>query len=146
MRSWYVFFFQIPWLPEFLIKRNNLALLRRIYRKTSISRDAFPREDLDKYCEAVGRPNALTSMINWYRCVFRKFPSYNLKNWDIFKKPTLMLWGEKDLFLGKELTFGTEKFVEDLTLHYLPDCSHWTQKDQPEEVNRLMAEFLSSRK
>ena len=59
--------------------------------------------------------------------------------------PTLMVWGEEDVALTKETTYGTEAFVEDLTIRYLPRVSHWVQQDAPEAVNAMMAAFLAGR-
>ena len=54
-----------------------------------------------------------------------------------------MIWGEEDIALGKELTYGTGRFVPDLRIHYIPNCSHWVQQERPGEVNTLMLDFLS---
>jgi len=54
-----------------------------------------------------------------------------------------MLWGEKDPFLARYTTYGTDEFVSRLSLHYLPGVSHWVQQDATEECNRLLAEFLT---
>jgi pimeloyl-ACP methyl ester carboxylesterase len=54
-----------------------------------------------------------------------------------------MIWGEEDAALGKELTLGTEAYVSDLRLRYIPRCSHWVQQEQPQQVNALMDEFLA---
>jgi pimeloyl-ACP methyl ester carboxylesterase len=56
--------------------------------------------------------------------------------------PTLMIWGEEDTALGKETTYGTEKFVADFTIRYLPGVSHWVQQEAPERVNRMLEAWL----
>jgi pimeloyl-ACP methyl ester carboxylesterase len=55
-----------------------------------------------------------------------------------------MIWGEADKALGKELSYGTQEFVRDLQIRYLPNVSHWVQQEQPELVNQYMREFLLS--
>jgi pimeloyl-ACP methyl ester carboxylesterase len=55
-----------------------------------------------------------------------------------------MIWGEEDKALGKELTYGTEAYVRDFQIHYIPNCSHWVQQEQPELVNRYIREFLAT--
>ncbi len=47
--------------------------------------------------------------------------------------------------MGKETTFGTEAFVRDLTLRYLPGVSHWVQQDAPDTVNAMLEAWLMSR-
>jgi pimeloyl-ACP methyl ester carboxylesterase len=56
-----------------------------------------------------------------------------------------MIWGEKDIALGKHLTYGTEKLVKNLTIRYLPDVSHWVQQEAPETVNAMMEAWLSGK-
>lgn len=53
-----------------------------------------------------------------------------------------MLWGEDDMALSIETTFGTEEYVADLTLRYFPGISHWVQQDAPEVVNVMVEAFL----
>lgn len=54
----------------------------------------------------------------------------------------MMVWGEEDIALRKELTYGTEKWVTDFRIHYLPDCGHWVQNEAPEVVNQLLLDFI----
>lgn len=63
----------------------------------------------------------------------------------MLETPTLLLWGEQDLALGRELSEGTEAYVSDLTVRYLPEASHWVQQDEPEAVNAMMTAFLQSK-
>jgi len=60
----------------------------------------------------------------------------------IIDVPTLLIWGDADVALGVETTVGTERYVRDLTLRYLPGVSHWVQQEAPEAVNTLLAAFL----
>jgi pimeloyl-ACP methyl ester carboxylesterase len=57
-------------------------------------------------------------------------------------KPTLVVWGEQDIFLEKGLNEGLSDWVEDLTLSYLPDSGHWVQQEKPAEVNKNLLAFL----
>ncbi|MGH7856894.1 MAG: alpha/beta fold hydrolase, partial [Candidatus Binatia bacterium] len=53
-------------------------------------------------------------------------------------------WAEDDVALGKELTVGMEPlFSGPFRIHYVPDCSHWVNEEQPELVNRLLLEHLA---
>jgi pimeloyl-ACP methyl ester carboxylesterase len=58
---------------------------------------------------------------------------------------TLLIWGEEDRALGKETTYGTGRYVKDLTVRYLPRVSHWVQQEAPEPVNPLLEEWLAAR-
>ena len=83
----------------------------------------------------------MTAAINYYRCYFRELFKQR-KSWHKLDIPTLMIWGENDIYLGKELTYGTDDYVHNLTIKYIPNCSHWVQQEQPELVNQYMADFL----
>ena len=92
LRSWYMLFFQIPKLPEFLILRDGGRGLVRGSRK-----GAFLPEDLDRYREAWSQPGALTGMINWYRALLREMPDFAAAESRV-SVPTRILWGMKDEF------------------------------------------------
>ncbi|HEY9849943.1 MAG TPA: alpha/beta hydrolase [Leptolyngbyaceae cyanobacterium] len=79
-------------------------------------------------------------MLNYYRNVFQQ--NIFKQDWPILEVPTLMIWGENDTALGKELSYGTEAYVRDFQIKYIPNCSHWVQQDRPDLVNQYMAEFL----
>ena len=85
-------------------------------------------------------------MINYYRAMMRRLLALHATgtiNPTMLEIPTLMIWGEKDTALGKELTFGTDRLVRDLTLRYVPDISHWVQQEAPETVNAMIEAWLT---
>jgi pimeloyl-ACP methyl ester carboxylesterase len=96
----------------------------------AVDKSRFPDEVLRVYQDSAAQPGALTAMVKYYRALLRGMPRIDT--------PTLMLWGEKDGALGKDLTYSTEKYVSDLTLRYLPNVSHWVQQEAPESVNAMM--------
>ena len=142
-KSWYIFFFQIPFLPELMFQANDYQAIASAFTDMAIDKSAFSPEDIAAYREAVAKPGALTAMINYYRANFDLTDNDNLtRNYGILDLPTLMIWGEEDTALGKELTYGTDEYVKDLQLKYIPNCSHWVQQEQPKLVNQYMQEFL----
>lgn len=140
LRSSYIFFFQLPFIPELLIQSGDYQLVETAFKGMAINKSAFTKADMDAYKDAAGKRGALTAMLNYYRNVFQQ--RLTEPNWGILEVPTLMIWGEKDTALGKELTYGTEAYVRDFQIKYIPDCSHWVQQEQPELVNQYMREFL----
>ena len=143
-KSWYIFFFQLPWLPEFIFQANNYQAIASAFIDMAIDKSAFSAEDLLAYQSAAAKPGALTAMINYYRANFSIPPSADLnRNYGILDIPTLMIWGEEDTALGKELTYGTDAYVRDLTIKYIAQCSHWVQQEQPDLVNQYMEDFLA---
>ena len=140
-KSSYVFFFQLPWLPERRIRAGNYALLAKMLRRDPVTRGAFTDEDIRLYTEALARPGALTAAVNWYRAALRYPPRVGSRNWPDGLK-TLVVWGERDCYLGPGLLEGLDRWVPDLTIERIPDASHWVQADAPARVNDLLVAFL----
>ena len=141
LRSWYIGLFQLPKLPELLLRANHYAAIRKVLQQT-VKADALTPQDLDAYVAAAAQPGALTSMLNYYRNLFTS-RSLLRQEWGVLTVPTLMIWGEEDAALGKPLTEGTDQYVANFQIRYIPNCSHWVQQEQPELVNQYMRSFLS---
>ncbi|NJL78920.1 MAG: alpha/beta hydrolase [Richelia sp. RM2_1_2] len=142
LRSWYMFFFQLPLIPELFLQAQDYQFIENAFKGMAINKSAFSKEDIDAYKDAAAKRGALRAMINYYRNILSS-AMFN-RNWSILEVPTLMVWGEEDTALGKELTYGTETYVKDFQIKYIPNCSHWVQQEQPQLVNQYMREFLSA--
>jgi len=143
-RSWYIYFFQLPLLPEWLLGAGHARAVGRAIIGSAANKDAFPPEVLDRYRDQAAQPGALRAMINYYRAFVRHrpFAQQRERMHQPLETPTLLLWGEEDKALGKELTLGTDELVNDLTLRYLPGVSHWVQQEAPETVNAMIEAWL----
>lgn len=142
-RSWYVAFFQLPWLPELLVPRTA-AQVERFFHSTGADPRYFTREDARRYVEALNQPGAKTAMVNYYRSMFRRTVASHVRELPHqLSMPVLLLWGKNDVAL--ELANADPKklrrWVPDLQVELL-ETSHWVQVDQPERVNELMLEFF----
>ena len=140
--SWYMFFFQIPWLPEALLGARGAQAVGRAFRDAAIDKSRFPDDVTRVYRDNAAEPGALTAMLNYYRALFRGFAALSKQRFRQIAVPTLLIWGEADLALGKELTFDMGQYVKDLTIRYLPNVSHWVQQEAPEKVNRIVEAWL----
>src|SRR5207248_11362724 len=134
LKSWYIFFFQLPLLPELLCRWHRFELLCSSLRDDPGGvQPRVSKQDLVYYRRALSRPGALTAAINWYRAMGREnlrgrvFPPVSM--------PALVLWGERDRYLGTELLAGLEKWVPLLELLRFPNASHWLQVDEKDAVN-----------
>jgi pimeloyl-ACP methyl ester carboxylesterase len=138
-KSWYIFFFQLPWLPEAYFRRRNWAYGVGALAATSRP-GTFSAADLAVYREAWSQPGAITAMINWYRAALRMPPPRpaSLR----VTVPTLLIWGTGDRFLGQEMAQPSIDLCDDGRLALL-DATHWVQHEEPGEVGRLLAEFLA---
>lgn len=143
-KSWYIAFFQIPYVPEFLLSRRNYELIARAFTRMAIDKSRFPDDVLDVFRKNASEPGALTAMINYYRAAPASARIHRQRGFPRIDLPTLMIWGERDTALGKELTRDTGRYVSDLTVRYLPDVSHWVQQEAPETVNAMLEEWITA--
>jgi len=144
-RSWYMFFFQLPWLPEALARLSGYSALEAVFRRDPTRAGAYSDEDIRLYRQAVARPGALTGAINYYRALFRQAPAGALRGMRALPTitvPTLLIWGMRDRYLGPRLLDGLDQWVANLRVERLPDASHWVMADEPQRVNDLLLGFL----
>jgi pimeloyl-ACP methyl ester carboxylesterase len=142
-KSWYMFFFQLPGIPERMMTANDARAVRRAFHDMAVDKTHFTDDVLDRYARDAQRPGAMTAMINWYRAAFR-LRGKLAGPWDVIETPTLMVWGEEDAALGLELLEGTDAYVRDLTVRRLPNVSHWVQQEAPDKVNAILEEWLTA--
>lgn len=142
-KSWYIFFFQLPWLPEKMLGRNRAQPVKEAFSKMAVDKSRFPDSELQIYADAASRPGALRSMINYYRALLRTKDVREIGDGRV-DVPTLMIWGEEDAAIDIRCTDGTEEWVQNLELHRLPGVSHWVQQEAPEKVNAILREWLSA--
>jgi pimeloyl-ACP methyl ester carboxylesterase len=144
LRSSYMFFFQIPRLPENVIRAGDFALLRSVFRSDPVQPEAFTAEDIERYIEAIAQPGSLTASLNYYRALLR----YSGETRALLKSieaPVLVIWGERDRFLSRRLAEPPRLWVPNLIrVKRLPNASHWVAEDRPLEVNTLLLDFLRS--
>ena len=138
-RSSYMFFFQLPWLPERTLGRNNHDLLVRTLRKTSRP-GTFSDADIALYRGAWARPGALTAMLHWYRAALRARPGRPAS--PRVAVPTLLLWGTKDIALGREMVPPSLDLCDQGRAVYFEEATHWVQHEEPEAVSRLLVEHF----
>lgn len=141
LRSWYMFFFQIPWLPEKLSQMDNWRPATQALTETSRP-GTFSDEELDAYRQAWSRPKAYTSMINWYRALMQAPPASPKTS--RIRVPTLIIWGAQDKFLGRELAQPSIETCDNGRLQFIEAASHWVHHEEPEQVNRLIDTFLQA--
>lgn len=138
LRSWYMFFFQLPWLPEAIFSSFSFRIGSEALRHSSRP-GTFSAEDLAQYRAAWSQPGALTGMMNWYRALFRaraKFPDKTVR------VPTRILWGERDAFLLAEMARESLGYCTDAELFTIANATHWLQHEEPARVSELLIDFF----
>jgi epoxide hydrolase 4 len=139
LKSWYIIFFQLPWLPEHLMAWNNCASAARLLKGSSRA-GTFTAEEIYEYKRAWEQPGALNTMINWYRAAFRHRSSLALNERVVC--PTLILWGKRDVALRAEMAQRSLELCNLGRLVYFEESSHWVQHEQVDSINRFLVDFL----
>ena len=143
-KGWYIMAFQVPWLPDAMLRANRAWLLGRLMRFVSGKAQVFSNAVIEFYRDQAAQPGAVTAMLNWYRGMMRggvpnemkgKFPAIDV--------PTLIIWGDDDVALDPSCIEGVEVYVPNVTIRRLPGVSHWVQEQVPETVNRMVTAFLA---
>jgi pimeloyl-ACP methyl ester carboxylesterase len=148
-KSWYILFFQIPWLPERRMAADGAAVVARALVGGSYRREAWPQVEIDAYRAAFARPGRAKAAIDWYRAGFRKAFRRRRASGPPRRvtAPTLVLWGVEDRFLGRELVGSdvlrrvlAEGNVPDVV--FIEDAGHFVQNEAPDRVNEELVRWL----
>jgi pimeloyl-ACP methyl ester carboxylesterase len=150
LKSWYIYFFQLPFFPEFVMRCCNFAWLEHNFRSWATQKDAFSREDIDQYKMALRKPGALTATINYYRAnTFGEFgmgvvkASMGKKEFGKISVPTLLVWGDQDPALDKQLTDNMDQFFSGIfKAVHVQDGSHWILHEHFDLVTKEIEDFL----
>jgi epoxide hydrolase 4 len=144
-RSWYIFAFQIPGIPEWLIQQNLAEFVKTVLRGQAVRKGAFSKEDAQIYQDALAKTGVVSSALKYYRQMLMPW------NWiadrmstpNPVTAPTLVLWSEEDPLLSTELTKGLGDLIAaPFQLKLIPHCGHWIQQEAPQTVNRELLAFL----
>jgi epoxide hydrolase 4 len=140
--SFYMFLFQVPWLPERTFSKNNYAAAIKAFQATSRP-GTFTEADFERYREAWSHPGEVRSMIHWYRAALR-----SQRKWPreprVRNVPTMLIWGARDRNLLREMARPSIDLCDDGRLEFIEEASHWVQHEEPERVNRLLLDFLAA--
>jgi len=143
LKSWYMLFFQIQRIPEWLMSRNDYAVMRRLLRSSSLLQ-TFSDEDVERYRDAWAQPGALSASIGWYRALLGKSGPKSLQGTSRRIRPaTLILWGEQDVALDVRLAEQSLAWLEDGDIQRFPEATHWLHEDLPVEINRHLLEHFA---
>lgn len=142
-RSWYKIFFQLPWLPECMLRRRDWALLVRVLRNTSPP-GVFSDPDLEQYKESWARNGALTAMLNWYRAALLRPSKLALDpEASRVKVRALLIWGKNDQFVGAAMARESLQYCDDGHLEMFETATHWVQHEEPAQVSALLSQFFA---
>ena len=150
--SAYMNWLRRPGAAEKLLEDDCARLAAMLAQSTADPRWLTP-DLLARYREAWTQPGAMDASLNFYRATPLHPPtpaepgaaSLQLDPAAFtVRVPTLVIWGERDTALLPGLLDGLEALVPQLTLKRIPDASHWVIHERPEEVNRMIREFVGN--
>jgi pimeloyl-ACP methyl ester carboxylesterase len=162
LRSWYMFFFQLPRIPEWAIGRNGFAALDKTFTEKVARKGAFNDAEIELYKEALRQPGAVTAAVNYYRANVRRVMSQRKARGaperdgeatsdqgttadGRIRVPTLFVFGEQDFAILPATVAGIEKYVDAPYRELrIADSGHWVQNEAAEEVNAALIEFLDA--
>ena len=140
-KSWYFFFFAVPDCPRtWCTPETGTSSDTSCMTRTRLTR----RQEIERYVEAWSQPGAAAAMINYYRASVRQSQKEAVAKLRPISAPTLVIWGERDSYLGSDLAEPDRDDVPNLDrVERLPDASHWVHHDEAERVNQLLIDFFA---
>jgi epoxide hydrolase 4 len=136
-------FFQLPWLPEFILSSRDWALLVRVLRITSHP-GVFSDSDLEQYKKSWAKKGALTAMLNWYRAALLRPSKLALDSEaSRVKVPALLIWGKNDQFADEAMARESLQYCDDGHFEIFETATHWVQHEEPAQVNTLLSQFFA---
>ena len=140
LRSTYVAFFQLPWVPEATLGSFDFAGLRAMMQGSAHA-DTFEPGALDRYAEAWAHPGSVSGMLNYYRALRERSTEGEPTR---LVPPVLILWAGDDVFLERHVAEAGRDLCDDGRLEFVEGASHWLHIEQPELINRRIIAFLNS--
>jgi pimeloyl-ACP methyl ester carboxylesterase len=141
LKSWYMLFFQIPWLPERILSLRGFEPLRRVL--SIASPEGMQPEDLDAYVDAARRSGGLHYPINYYRGLLRPDTFGMLRRARPVTQPVLVLWGDDDFALEPGTADPGPAWAE-VTMSHFEEAGHWVHLDAADEVNAALIDFFAT--
>jgi len=148
-RSWYMFFFQLPLLAEWWLTKNDGSNLTRLFRANFSRPHAPPSEILEASRQALMEPDAARAAVAYYRYALRSW--FNplrmkqiMRSYGPIRVPVAVIWGERDIALGRRLLEGTERFAHELDIVPVPGAGHFVHQEEPDVVNATLREIFRS--
>jgi pimeloyl-ACP methyl ester carboxylesterase len=135
-KSWYMFMFQLPRLPERIASRNDFEFMRRTF-----GANRFSAEDIEHHVDALRVPGVLTAAMGYYRAAMRRMVSGRKPEIRRIDAPVLVVWGDEDQYLGRELAEPPASLVPNARVVHVRGATHWVHADAADTVNELLVGF-----
>jgi pimeloyl-ACP methyl ester carboxylesterase len=139
LKSWYMFFFQIPILPERVLKAGRFGRLAKLITRTA-RKGAFSEQSIQELKQAWAQPGAMQAMVNYYRAAMRHQERAAPGGGGVRKvqPPTTIIWGMRDPHLSSSLAEDSASYCDNARIERLPEATHWLQYEEPAKVASLI--------
>ncbi len=137
LASWYMYLFQLPRLPEWLLSRRNGAVVSEVLRRGGQTPAAAQRDG-----QAMSEPGALTAAINWYRALPLSNPRASTGKVSV---PTLYVWSDRDIALLPKAAHDIARYVSgEYRFEILHGVSHWIPDEEPDKLADLLLDWFTT--
>ena len=131
--------FQDPNTAALLIE-DGAKRLRRMLRDHGV-----PEPDAEAYVAPLSTHAAIDAALNWYRAAFRGASTLAMSDVPAVRMPTLFLWGDADLTVGRPAAEATREFAKgSYRFVVIPGAGHFLTDQAPEVVTRELLAHLAS--
>ncbi|MDT5094140.1 MAG: hypothetical protein QOH60_3503 [Mycobacterium sp.] len=138
LMSWYMYFFQLPKLPERALLGRNATGERAV--KALVSGGQSP-EAAARDVQAMSEPGVLTAALNWYRALPLTDPRQTSRKITV---PTMYVWSDGDIALHEKPARNTAKYVSGDYRFEVLHGSHWIPDEQPDVAADLLLEWFKA--
>ena len=145
--SWYMGFFNIPWLSDWVVSRHDYRFIRWLWRDWSPSWQPEPGV-LEGVISTLSQPGVRSAALGYYRAALSikaLLVSAEAAHYAV-PVPTLALSGERDGCIASDVferLMVEQDFPQGLTFRRIPQAGHFLHQEQPERVNRKIVEWLT---
>ncbi|MCV7385450.1 alpha/beta fold hydrolase [Mycolicibacter longobardus] len=137
LASWYMGFFQLPWLPEWLMTRGGATRAAKALQRGGLTAAAAERDG-----RAMVEPGALTGGLNWYRGMPLSDVQAITRRVAV---PTMYVWSDRDFALRAKAAHNTARYIDaDYRFEILPGVSHWIPDAEPDRLADLLLDWFAA--
>ncbi len=143
-RLWYIAFFQLPWLPEAVIRAGRFALVEAAFAPARARNPAaVTLADIDYLRRELARPGALTAALAYYRALPLSAFRLGSRMLEPIAVPSLVIWGTRDPYLGEAFLETAAQWAQPVEVVRLIGAGHFCHQEEPDRVNRLLVSWLA---
>ncbi|NJB69959.1 pimeloyl-ACP methyl ester carboxylesterase [Saonia flava] len=134
--SQYIKNFQIPFLPEIQIRKNDFRLFKKLWKNCDAN-------EINDYLEVFRNPKQLTAALNYYRSNYKLLKkAYRNKILGDIHVPTLFIWGNKDIAIGSYSVNESHQYMKNDYEFIELDSGHWLIQTNYSELQKAIFNHL----